>query len=43
MRLDTDEGQQYWLGYRNFWSISRYNRSISYTMAVVDLAAAIAE
>lgn len=43
VRLDTDEGQKYWLGYRNFWSISRYNRSISYTMAVVDLAAAFAE
>lgn len=43
VRLDTDKGQQYWLGYRNFWSISRYNRSISYTMAVVDLAAAISD
>lgn len=43
VRLDTDDGQKYWLGYRNFWSISRYNRSIAYTMAVVDLARAITE
>lgn len=43
VRLDTDDGQEYWLGYRNFWSISRYNRSISYTMAVVELSVAIAE
>lgn len=43
IRLDTEKGQQYWLGYRNFWSISRYNRSISYSMAVVDLARAIEE
>lgn len=43
IRLDTEDGQKYWLGYRNFWSISRYNRSISYTMAVVQLAEAIQE
>ena len=43
IRLDTEKGQQYWLGYRNFWSISRYNRSISYSMAVVQLAQAIEE
>lgn len=43
VRLETDEGPQYWLGYRNFWSISRYNRSISYAMAVYQLAEAIAE
>ncbi len=41
VRLDTDAGQKYWLGYRNFWVISRYNRSIAYTMAVVELADAI--
>jgi len=38
IRLDGEVGAEYWLGYRNFWVISRYNRSISYTMAVYQLA-----
>jgi membrane-bound lytic murein transglycosylase B len=38
MRLDGDDGPEYWLGYRNFWVISRYNRSILYSMAVFQLA-----
>lgn len=36
--LQGQDGAEYWLGYRNFWVISRYNRSISYAMAVVELA-----
>lgn len=43
VRLDDDTGQRYWLGFRNFWVVSRYNRSIAYTMAVVQLAEAIKE
>ena len=43
IRLDTEEGAKYWLGYRNFWVISRYNRSIAYSMAVFQLAHAIDE
>lgn len=38
IRLDGEVGAEYWLGYRNFWVISRYNRSIVYTMAVYQLA-----
>lgn len=41
IRLDEENGPEYWLGFRNFWAISRYNRSISYTMAVTQLADAI--
>lgn len=38
LRLDGDDGPEYWLGYHNYWVISRYNRSILYTMAVFQLA-----
>lgn len=38
VRLDGEDGAEFWLGYRNFWVISRYNRSIIYTMAVFQLA-----
>ncbi|PTY38946.1 lytic murein transglycosylase B [Saccharospirillum sp. MSK14-1] len=38
IRLDGDDGAEFWLGYRNFWNISRYNRSIVYTMAVYQLS-----
>ncbi len=38
VRLDGDDGPEYWLGYKNFWVISRYNRSTAYSMAVYHLA-----
>lgn len=41
IRLDGEEGKLYWLGYKNFWAISRYNRSIPYSMAVFHLAEAL--
>ncbi|MDN3648469.1 lytic murein transglycosylase B [Reinekea marina] len=41
VRLEGESGPEYWLGYKNFWVVSRYNRSFSYTMAVVQLADAI--
>lgn len=34
---------QYWLGYRNFYVITRYNRSSFYAMAVFELAEALRE
>ncbi len=34
---------EYWLGYRNFYVLTRYNRSSFYAMAVFHLAAALRE
>lgn len=41
IRLDGDKGAEFWLGYRNFWVISRYNRSIAYSMAIFQLSEAL--
>jgi membrane-bound lytic murein transglycosylase B len=43
MRLEIDEGVQYWLGHHNFYVITRYNRSRLYAMAVYQLSEAIRE
>ena len=34
---------EYWLGYRNFYVITRYNKSSFYAMAVLELATALRE
>jgi len=40
--LDGEAGREHWLTYRNFYVLSRYNRSPLYCMAVHQLAGAIA-
>ncbi len=41
--LEQPDGNEYWLGFHNFYVISRYNRSALYSMAVLQLSRAIEE
>lgn len=43
VRLDSDNGLEYWLGLNNFYVITRYNRSLLYAMAVHELSQQILE
>ncbi len=43
VKLETEDGHDYWIGLNNFYVITRYNRSPLYAMAVTQLAEAIRE
>jgi membrane-bound lytic murein transglycosylase B len=42
LRFDGAEGVEYWIAFRNFYAITRYNISKHYAMAVYQLAESIA-
>lgn len=42
LTLDGAEGTEHWIGFKNFYVITRYNRSPLYAMSVYQLAQAIA-
>ncbi len=42
LRLEAESGAEYWLGFPNFYSITRYNHSHLYAMAVYQLSRQIA-
>ena len=39
--LENENGMQYWFGFKNFYVITRYNRSTNYAMAVYEIAQGI--
>lgn len=43
LNLDGAEGREHWIAFKNFYVISRYNRSQLYSLAVFQLAGEIAQ
>lgn len=43
LSLEGAQGAEYWIGYKNFWVITRYNRSPMYAMSVFQLSQEIAQ
>lgn len=42
LTLEGEEGDEYWVGFHNFFVITRYNRSVMYALAVYQLGQEIA-
>lgn len=42
LTLDGDDGEEHWVGFHNFFVITRYNRSVMYALAVHQLGQEIA-
>ncbi|MEO7727564.1 MAG: lytic murein transglycosylase B [Burkholderiales bacterium] len=40
---ETEAGMRYWMGFNNFYVITRYNRSVNYALAVHELAQELRE
>ena len=40
--LQGEDGNEYWVGFQNYFAITRYNRSTMYALAVLQLSEAIA-
>ena len=41
MEFDGEDGVEHWLGWHNFYVITRYNHSAMYAMSVFQLSQAI--
>jgi membrane-bound lytic murein transglycosylase B len=41
--LEGEDDQEYWVGFHNFYVITRYNRSVMYALSVHQLSEALAE
>ena len=41
LSLEGEDGSEYWVGYHNFYVITRYNRSVMYALAVHQLSRSI--
>lgn len=42
LTLEGDDGEEHWVGFHNFFVITRYNRSVMYALAVLQLGQEIA-